>query len=323
MAADEVETGAGRLSRAPVFSPSLQGTAADLIAAVNDFRASYGLEPYVVDGSLMAMAQEHSDYQASIGTVTHTRADGSTPGSVGVTENIAGGMNASPAWCISIWNDYWHMNTMVGYTSGVVGAGMAVKDGFIYYTLDVRSTGSKYDWTTGTTGGATGGNTSGTSLPGQTIASRTPEVIFAVTTATPAADGALVHEVLAGQSLWAIATAYNAKIVEIAALNGLDSNNPVIYPGQKLLIRVGATATASLPPTETLPPPTETPAPTLTHTPLPPTATATITPTPTRPPLLPRLNFKSQGVKTAGIVFVIICGIGLLSVVGISLREKR
>ena len=51
-----------------------------LIAAVNELRATYNLEPYQVDGELMAIAQAHSDYQASINERTHVRADGTGPG---------------------------------------------------------------------------------------------------------------------------------------------------------------------------------------------------------------------------------------------------
>ncbi|MDX1437480.1 MAG: CAP domain-containing protein, partial [Anaerolineales bacterium] len=83
------------------------GSAADLIAAVNALRASNGLPPLQADSALMSIAQAHSNYQASIGSVTHTGAGGTRPrdraaaagygggATIFVSENIAGGTNLS------------------------------------------------------------------------------------------------------------------------------------------------------------------------------------------------------------------------------------
>ncbi|HIE57170.1 MAG TPA: CAP domain-containing protein, partial [Anaerolineales bacterium] len=54
-------------------------TPAQVIAAVNAFRTAQGLPALEVDYALMGAAQAHSDYQASIGQVTHTGAGGSRP----------------------------------------------------------------------------------------------------------------------------------------------------------------------------------------------------------------------------------------------------
>jgi uncharacterized protein YkwD len=43
----------------------------DLIGTVIALRADYGLPNFNIDGSLMASAQAHSEYQASIQTMTH------------------------------------------------------------------------------------------------------------------------------------------------------------------------------------------------------------------------------------------------------------
>jgi uncharacterized protein YkwD len=133
-------------------SPSLAqaGSPYDLIATVNQLRSTNGLGALTADGALMAAAQVQSDYQASIGSFTHTGEGGSAPrdravaagyGGSGVTENIAGGMDLSPGGAIAIWSrDALHTNTMLGnYTD--IGAGVATSSGVVYYTLLVGSQG--------------------------------------------------------------------------------------------------------------------------------------------------------------------------------------
>ena len=67
------------LGFAPLPIPAQAETPSQAIAAVNAFRKSNGLPALEVDYALMAAAQAHSDYQASIGKVTHYSADGSGP----------------------------------------------------------------------------------------------------------------------------------------------------------------------------------------------------------------------------------------------------
>ncbi len=95
-----------------------------------------------------------------------------------------------------------------------------------------------------------------------------------VITSTPSADGAIIHVVQYGQTLYSIAEAYGVTIDQIKALNNLTSND--IYVGNKLIIRLGNTATATGLPTNT---PTRTPRPTHTATRIPSTRTPTRTPT--------------------------------------------
>ncbi len=118
-------------------------TAMDVIQAVNALRASYDLPPYEVSNEWMSVAQEQSDYQASIGELTHLRADGTGPGDHGISsENIGGGYSLSAEGLISQWSDYWHAFTMIGFSSGLVGCGVALSDnGYYYYTLVVKNTG--------------------------------------------------------------------------------------------------------------------------------------------------------------------------------------
>jgi uncharacterized protein YkwD len=55
---------------------SLNFNAFDVISAVNLLRASYGLPVLTINAALMAAAQSHSEYQASIRTSSHADAYG-------------------------------------------------------------------------------------------------------------------------------------------------------------------------------------------------------------------------------------------------------
>ncbi|HEY5730200.1 MAG TPA: LysM peptidoglycan-binding domain-containing protein [Anaerolineales bacterium] len=56
-----------------------------------------------------------------------------------------------------------------------------------------------------------------------------------VVISTPNADGDVMHDVLAGQTLWQIAVSYDVKIEDIKRLNNLIDDN--IFPGERLLIK--------------------------------------------------------------------------------------
>ena len=88
-----------------------------------------------------------------------------------------------------------------------------------------------------------------TPAPGQPTAPPVSQVIYPVVTALPQSDGRLLHEVRAGQSLWAIAMAYNTHVGDILTLNRLPADTGTIYAGQKLLIPtvVGGRIVASTP----------------------------------------------------------------------------
>ena len=294
------------------------GSAYDLISAVNALRADYGLPPYEIDGGLMASAQSHSDYQASIQTITHVRADGSSPADLGFTENIAGGMNLSVERAIySIWTDSAHMSTMVGISSGYVGAGVAESNGVVYYTLQVRRDSGGKIITVPTVAPSDGNSVSA----GPTS---TQEVVISVMTITPAADGSIVHQAEAGQTLWEIAVAYGKTVAELIAMNLLDTDNPVIYEGQKVIVQPAYTATTTPTITNTPLPPTRTPRPTFTPRPTKPTSTPAPSATPTRKPLIPNLRSltRSERVHLA-IGILAISGIGLALTLGMGLKNKN
>lgn len=287
-------------------------SAYDLIAAVNDLRAQNGLPPYQVDAGLMGYAQTHADYMASIASVTHIRADGSRPSDLGIQENIAMGANYSPSDVIyTLWTDSAHWNNLVGVAGGYIGAGVAQSGSFIYYAMDIRRD-PNIPWTSPIPGYST---------PGAQATAVSP--IQQVITSTPMMDGSVLHPVGFGQTLWAIAMAYNVKIADILSMNKLPSN-AVIQSGQMLIIQPAYTITPTPTITETRPPATRT----LTYTPTPrtPTATRTLTPVPptvTSTPrvLLPKIELEPRTKQVMGLILVVICAFGLVFLVVASVRK--
>jgi LysM domain len=155
--------------------------------------------------------------------------------------------------------------------------------------------------------------------------SPTPLIIMPVITVTPMPDGSMIHEVQPGQSLWAIAVAYGVKIADLVALNkSLSPTNPVIYTGQKIIVR--GTSLPSTTPTVTDTPYPVSSTPTITRTPRPPTRTPapSLSPTATVPvvvyPDLPA--FESPNRRALGFGLVTICVIGLLVVVISGMKKK-
>ncbi len=244
-------------------------SAYDLIGAVNQLRQANGLPAYQVNGSLMSAAQAHSDYQASIGSITHTGAGGSTAKSraiaagygegatVYVSENIAGGTNLSYQQAIQMWQgDSLHLNTMLGGNYTDVGAGIAYAGDRVYFTLDVG-------YVAGSPGsgapvvGSSSQPPAATSIPFQPVV-----------TSTPAPDGSITHKVQSGQTLWAISAIYQVSLPEILAINGF-TENTLIFPGDEIQIKAASLSATpevtqtSIPSTATRTPrPTRTPAPT-------------------------------------------------------------
>lgn len=229
--------------QAPQFS------AYDVINAVNQIRESNGLPAYQVNSSLMAAAQAHSDYQASIGQVTHTGQGGSNAksraiaagygggASVFVSENIYGGGNASAQSAVNWWmGDALHQNTMLSAIYTDAGAGVASNGSAMYFTLDVG-------YVSGSPGSGGTGSSSSTTVPGTVLA------FIPVQISTPDQDGSIVHVVQSGQTLWTIAAAYKVTLPEILQLNNM-TDSTTIYPGNKVMVKA-ALANPTATPTET------------------------------------------------------------------------
>ncbi len=302
----------------------------DLLAAVNSLRAANGLPAYQADGALMAAAQGHSEYQASIGTWSHQGAGGSYEWDRAAAAGYGGGASIHCDEAVAIagtamgvdyvvntlWADYDHRVLVLLNASYLhAGAGAVEKDGMVYYTLDACYTGA----------GAGNNNTTASKAPANTVQqpTATREVIESVVTSTPMPDGSVIHEVQPGQALWSIAIAYGIKIADIAALNKLDANNPVVFIGDKLVVR--GTSTVTLTPTETstLVPVTRTP--TRTRTPRLTLPTRTVTPLPseTPKPLIPTLPpLPERTEQMLGYGLIAVCGLGLLLVILTGFRKK-
>jgi uncharacterized protein YkwD len=162
-----------------------QDTASELIALVNALRASSGLAPYTVDAGLMAMAQAHSEYQASIHQSTHQHSDGSGPPQLGVVENVAGGdLGYVDAQTVvyEIWADPVHMRAMVGYASGAMGVGVADDGETVYITLEVIP-------------GERAAKATGSAETKVAQSAVTPIAPTPLVTMTPRLDGSIVHVV--------------------------------------------------------------------------------------------------------------------------------
>ena len=222
------------------------GDAWQLIAEVNGLRAAYGLPPYEINNSLMAAAQGHSDYQAQIGTWTHTGPGGSRPhdraiaagfgggAQVFVSENVATGINLSTSKTVNeMWQDAIHLETMVSSRYTYIGAGVGYAGDWVYYTIVVGyiagSPGS------GTDPGESSPPSGGDGTPAPTVIPIQP-----ISIATPGADGSIIHVVQYGQFLENISNAYEVSLNDLLALNGL-SQEAIIYPGDKLLIKASQT----------------------------------------------------------------------------------
>jgi LysM repeat protein len=275
----------------------------DLVNAVNDLRALHGLEPYQIDPWLMEYAQEHAEYQAKIQMGTHRHSDGTIPQDIGLQENVAGGSAGIVTVAVvvyKIWADWGHRHILIGYSTGDIGAGIALSEnGLVYYTVNIR--------------------------PGEDAVTVTPRPgtlapFIPLETSTPSKDGAIIHVVGEGETLWSIAQSYGVTVDDIRRLNSMPDDSTYIYVGQKLLIRPAFTVTPILS-AETPSAPTQSlsdtaalvtgnAAPTKTVTPSPsstikhPTQSYTVMPTTSMPP--------ETALKNARIGPVVVLAVGVI-----------
>lgn len=227
-------------------SPTIENTvtAYDLITAVNQARTSNGLPALKVNAILMGTAQYTAEVMAAnqmsghIGGVSErVRAAGYAPGDTAwATENFVIGP-LPVAQVMAAWSDAVHSIPAVNPAYCDIGAGVAEANGAVYYVVHAaysdRHACGEYRSPEGTT---LSGATPAPRRTGTAAAPSVPQWIIPVATATPRPDGRILHEVKAGQTLWAIAVAYNVKILDLVSWNGIPADNQTVYLGQKLII---------------------------------------------------------------------------------------
>lgn len=298
-------------------------SATTVINTINQLRAQRGLAALQSHPALMQIAQQHSQYQASLGTWTHLSADGSRPkdrayaagfgngATIFISENVAYGQDASIMDTINgPWNDPDHHHTMYNPSAKYIGAGVSYSGNLVFYTVDTGY------WV---------GDPAPT--PKQVIISSTPSgsvnpTAVPVVVSTPMADGTIKHTIAGGQTLWTLAAVYNIPLEELRGLNDLEPD-AILNLGDEVIIQPSYTptntpiglASATLPPRYS-------------HTPSPAFAQGTavkfipFTPSPTDTPLTePRFRTSAKN-PTLIILAVAISGGTLLSALLISLRKK-
>jgi LysM repeat protein len=218
-------------------APSNQGSAYDLIIAMNTLRVSYGLPALIEDPIVNAVAQSTAATMAAnnmswhIGNVRGRLAAAGygNGGTVWATENFAvsgGGMGIDEI--MAAWADPDHMRPAVNPAYCNVGAGVAqASNGRIYYILQAA-------YVSGQECGSSSPSSGGTSQPGA-VPNPISQLIIPVKIATPDAEGKIFHEVKAGQSFWSIAIAYQITIHDLEVWNDLSRNIP-LRAGQRLFI---------------------------------------------------------------------------------------
>ncbi len=235
-------------------------SAYDVIAAVNNLRASHGLSPYDVDPILMMAAQTQADYLASTPDFGsgHVGPGGSDADARAIALGFpyVQGLDINENWGMlpegepietliyRMWSDELHMHTMLHERGQLIGVGVAVSDDVVYIILDVAAYWGDAGLTPQPTTLAYGAN-AGTQYA-------VSQYIAPVLTASPDADGLIWHSVKSGQSLWMIAHHYQVNVERLRGLNNMGEDS-TIYIGQKLLIQLPQTATPTNYVTQTVP----------------------------------------------------------------------
>ncbi|MEM7112448.1 MAG: LysM peptidoglycan-binding domain-containing protein [Chloroflexota bacterium] len=204
-----------------------QDPASEISQLVNSLRAGFGLAPFQYNGTLAAAAQNHANWMASTAVYSHTQTNGSTPqtraDAVGyggyVSENIVGGTKLTPSQGVTWWrNSAVHFNTMVSTRYTQMGIGFATGQGQNFYVLVV-----------GNPGGA---------APRRTVTQNpAPIAVAPIVLSEPQEDGSIVHQVLDGQTFWAIAARYEVPLTDLFLFNNLTENS-LLKPGDSLIIRL-------------------------------------------------------------------------------------
>jgi len=144
-----------------------------MLCLVNEQRGRNGLQPLGLSKQLGDSAQEHSDDQAHMGSMTHDGSDGSSPGDRveragynwrSVAENVAYGYGDEDE-CMKEWmNSPGHRENILGPDYTHFGSAVGYAGSTPYYTQDFAGDGKSYNFPACPSGGSYG-DTSGGSAP--------------------------------------------------------------------------------------------------------------------------------------------------------------
>lgn len=231
-------------------------TAFDMISAVNNIRAIKGLPPVQINSIIMAIAQDHSDYQASISRSSHAgrsgeiviarvEASGYSGGRKFVAgENVAGldvGITGMlPIIVNEIWSDPVHYGAMVNSKYTDAGVGIASDGKTVYVTLNLAGIVEE--------DGDKPADTASPELEDVEEPGINPNILPLFTT-TPKPDGAVYHTVGFGQTLGTIARMYGVDMYDLANINSIEPDK--IFVGQNIFIRYETPLTNTVTPEPT------------------------------------------------------------------------
>ena len=178
----------------------------DILVLVNQVRAEYGLPALAFNASLATAAQNHANFIALNAIYSHIGLNGSTwqdraeaAGYVGhAGENLVGGTRLTPQQGVIWWrNSAVHFSNMLNPSWTEIGVGFAVGGGQNFYVTVF-----------GTPNNA----------PPPRAEQRVVDVPFIVAPielAAPNEDGSIIHTVLEGHTLWAIAARYEVSLADL------------------------------------------------------------------------------------------------------------
>ncbi len=211
--------------------PGTPVTPQGIIDAFNAIRSHYNMRSLVVDPILVGLAQQTADIMAINGMSGHIGdvrgraiAAGYGAGDLPwLTENFAIGPMSLEELMLS-WSDADHMRGANNAWYAHVGVGIAEYGGDVYYVMIAGYTSNRIY------------KPGATAMPGVSLTPPISQVMYPVIKVTPGEDGRVTHTVQHGQTLWAIAIAYDTHIVDIQRANDFASDDQTIYEGQKLII---------------------------------------------------------------------------------------
>ncbi len=194
----------------------------DLLGRINGLRSSLGLAAYSLNPALAAAAQNHADYMATSGEVSHIQSSGSTPrdraaaagyGSSWVSENIYMGASLDTAW--GFWTNspvHYAALTSASYTEVGIGSSSGAI-GTAYVIVFGNPQGLSVT-VPGAGGSGGGGSESSAAAPSFIVGQDN--------------WGNIMHEVQAGDTLGDIALIYGYTwddIPGMLAINGLQEGD--------------------------------------------------------------------------------------------------